>query len=785
MKQNLHQIIHASFDEYTRDTMKMVLLSALVGLIVAVGAIIFYWMVEASKHVFLGMCAGYQPSDPAGVAQIFAASETPFRRYMLILLPIFGGLLSGLLIYWLAPEAKGHGTDGVIDAYHHQGGKIRPVVPLVKALTSAITIGTGGSAGKEGPISQIGAGIASTIAKTFSLHKKEVRILMMAGLAAGIGAVFRAPLAAALFAADVLYREMDIEEEVIVPSIVSSIIAYAIFSMYYGWSALFSIPDMAFRNLWELVPYTIVAIVVSQCARLFIWIFYAVHTVFEKLRVKPYLKPALGGLIVGLVGFCVPDTLAEGYGVVQDAFSGGATLWLLAAVAFGKMVTTSFTLSSGGSGGVFGPSLVIGGCLGGMIGLAFEELTSMPLQTGAFVLLGMAGFFAAAAKTPISTIIMVSEITGGYYLLVPTMWVCILSFLLNRNMSLFQKQLPTRFDAPAKLGEMMSEMLMRMKVRDVYQRKPQPEFFVVRENQQLREIVNTFRHAHQLHYPLVDKEGLFLGVIDQSEVRRLLREKDLDKQIVAKDLLLLSPTLKLDDCLRTSIKQMIASGHDELFILENGRPIGLLSRHDIIDYYDRRMRQEETSLLPKMTRHVTLLGPNPPAEIKKPEIGSVHLSGLFYDLFMPDKTVLFHFLVNSLPQYCDEDRKKIVRELLERESIETTTIGDGIAIPHPRRRLDNNGSDVVIVVLQEPMYFGALDDKPVDIVCMVLCSGAHTHQAVMRTLALAFTQKGLADRLRARADEKEIVSLLGFERAPHFRFGKSNGGYGNYPNGIE
>jgi CIC family chloride channel protein len=758
-------------DEYTRTTMKMVLLSALVGLIVAVGAIIFYWMVEGSKHLFLGLIAGYYPTEAAGAPKLFAETSTSLRRYMLLLLPMLGGLLSGLLVYFLAPEAKGHGTDGVIDAYHHQGGKIRPIVPLIKAVASAITIGTGGSAGKEGPISQIGAGIASTIAKTFSLHKKEVRILMMAGLAAGIGAVFRAPLAAALFAADVLYRDLDIEEEVIVPSIISSIIAYALFAMYFGWEPLFAVPDMVFRNVLELIPYTIVAIVVSQCARLFIWMFYRVHACFEELRLPLYIKPAIGGLLVGSVGFFVPDALGEGYGIVQEAFSGGVTLWLLAAVAFAKMVTTTFTLSSGGSGGVFGPSLVIGGCLGGAIGLAFERFTSMPLQQGAFIMLGMAGFFAAAARTPISTIVMVCEITGGYHLLVPTMWVCILSFLLNRSMTLFQKQLPTRFDAPAKLGEMMAEMLVRMKVSEVYRRKPQQEFFAVREHQQLREVVDTFHHAYQKHYPLVNKDGLFLGVIDQAAVRRHVREKNLDQPIEALDLLLSVPGLKLDDTLRTAIKQMIASGHDELFILDNGRPIGLLNRHDIIDCYDRRMRQEETKVLPKMkrTQRITLLKAEPPAEAWKKATREVQFAGLFYDLEMPDKSALFHFFVNLLPQYSNEDRQKIVREILEREAMETTTIGDGIAIPHPRRRLDINGSDIVIAVLHEPMYFGAFDGKPVDIVCFVLCSGAEIHQTVMRTLALAFTQKKLAEKLRGRSSSKNIAELLQFPQAAYFQ----------------
>jgi len=449
-------------------------------------------------------------------------------------------------------------------------------------------------------------------------------------------------------------------------------------------------------------------------ARVFIWVFYHVHDWFDSFKVPMYFKPAIGGILTGCIGFVIPDALAEGYGMVQNALDGKVVLTTLGIVAVAKILTTSFTIASGGSGGVFGPSIVIGGCLGGVVGLWAQKVFPFPLQTGAFVLAGMAGFFSAASRVPISSIIMVSEITGSYHLLVPTMWVSILSFLLNRDMTLFRKQLPTRFDAPSKLGEMMSKILARMHVRDIYRTKPGQPLIILKENQHIKEVMETFVSSKQTQYPLTGSNGEFIGVIDQEEIRKLLHEPELDHLIIASDLLLPLPTVALEDNLKTAIRRMIGSGQEELIILEENRPIGLLTRHDIVDHYDRRMKVGEIT---------TAISKKDVIQARQ----EMHFDGVFYDLSCKNKSEVFRFLVPklSLPQ---DEQEILIADLLERDSREETGIGDGIAIPHSRcKRISHPCSNILIGVLQSPIPFNSLDGKPVDIVCIVLCSDAMAH----------------------------------------------------------
>ncbi|RJP64893.1 MAG: chloride channel protein, partial [Candidatus Abyssobacteria bacterium SURF_17] len=346
---------------------RLLILCGLVGVVAGLGAIAFYWMLEFTKHYALGAIAGYYPPGPGGEAPLFPEGSVPFHRWMLLFIPAVGGLVSGLIVYTFAPEAEGHGTDAAISAYHFKRGEIRGRIPLIKTIASAITIGTGGSGGREGPIAQIGAGFGSLLGKVLRLSTHERRILMAAGMSAGIGAIFHAPLAGALFAAEVLYKEMDLEYEVIVPAIISSVIAYAVFAVRFGWNPLFQTPGFVFENPAQLIPYFFLALVVAGGAALFIQIFYGVRDYFRTIPVPNHIKPAIGGLIVGVIGFFLPDALGTGYGVVQEAFAGRPGILLLVAIAFAKMLTTSFSIATGGSGGVFGPSVVIGGALGGAI----------------------------------------------------------------------------------------------------------------------------------------------------------------------------------------------------------------------------------------------------------------------------------------------------------------------------------------------------------------------------------------------------------------------------------
>jgi len=288
-----------------RRQIRLMLLSVLVGAATGIGAVIFYIATVVAVRVALGGGAGYWPEPHPGGEPHLAWPTLPSHALipgLLLLIPAVGGLLSGLLVWKFAPEAEGHGTDAAIKAYHEKDGLIRPRVPLIKTLASALTIGTGGSGGREGPIAQIGAGIGSTLANLLRLAPAERRVLMAAGVGAGVAAIFRAPLAGALFAAEVLYWSPEFESEVIIPAGIASVISYCTFGAVFGWAPLFTTPDMTFTNPMELFPYMLLALAMVLLAGLYTRTFYGFTDLFHKLRWPQWLKPAVGAFLTGVVG---------------------------------------------------------------------------------------------------------------------------------------------------------------------------------------------------------------------------------------------------------------------------------------------------------------------------------------------------------------------------------------------------------------------------------------------------------------------------------------------------
>ena len=278
------------------------------GIVAGVGAIVFYVATRAAEHYALGVVAGYYPEPRPGGEPSMAwlpAVDHPLRLWLLLVVPTVGGLLSGILVFTLAPEAEGHGTDSAISAYHNHQGQIRPRVPLVKIIASALTLGTGGSGGREGPIAQIGAGFGSVLGNLLRLRPAERRVLMAAGMGSGIGAIFRAPLAGTMFAAEVLYRSPEFEPEVIIPTGIASVISYCVFGAYSGWEPLFNIPDLKFTNPWQLGPYLVLAIFMALLAMLYTRTFYGCKRLFDRLPIPRHFRPAIGALLTGLVAVCL------------------------------------------------------------------------------------------------------------------------------------------------------------------------------------------------------------------------------------------------------------------------------------------------------------------------------------------------------------------------------------------------------------------------------------------------------------------------------------------------
>jgi CIC family chloride channel protein len=533
---------------------------------------------------------------------------------LLLLVPTVGGLLSGILVYTLAPEAEGHGTDAAIAAYHHHQGQIRPRVPLVKIIASAVTLGTGGSGGREGPIAQIGAGFGSFLGGLLRLRPAERRILMAAGMGAGVAAIFRAPLAGAIFAAEVLYRSPDFESEVIIPAGLASVLAYCTFGVAFGWAPLFSLPPeligvLSFNNPLSLASYTALALFLVVLAMLYTRTFYGVTYLFRRLALRPHLKPPIGAFLSGLLGVVlylvlgheeqVLAVLSFGYGILQDAMTaspaGKEGLYfalVLLAVAAGKIVTTGLTIGSGGSGGVFGPSMVIGGCGGGALGIVLHRLwPALAPHPASFVIVGMAGFFAAAAKTPFSTLVIVSEMTGNYNLLLPTLWVCALTFLLSDEQSIYSSQVESRSLSPAHQGDYVRAVLAGMQVSQFL--TPEQETPTLRPGDRLPEIIDRLSKTAYHGLPVTDDEGRYLGVVSLEEVHLAAQSPPLSTLVVAADLMRSDVTpLQPDDQLDRALELFVESDRLTLPIVDGTpekRVIGIVRRSDVSSTYLRHV----------------------------------------------------------------------------------------------------------------------------------------------------------------------------------------------------
>ncbi len=566
----------------------------LIGIIAGCGAIIFHYLCGLGMHYFLDMMAGYRPDAPAGEHLLLPHTQTPFNRWILLFLPALGGLVSGWIVYTFAPEAEGHGTDAAIDAYHHKGGLIRSRVPFIKTIASAITLTTGGSGGREGPIAQIGAGFGSFLATKFKLSERERRIMMAAGIGAGVGSIFRAPLAGALFAAEVLYRDPDFESEVIIPAGISSVVAYCLFCLVFGWGSLFHSPDFIFRNPLELGPYLVLAVILVLTAILYIKVFYGVTDLFKKFSFPNHFKPAVGGLITGIIGFFLPYTLAFGYGITQQAIFNQVAIPTLIALALGKIFTTSFSIGSGGSGGVFGPSIVIGGAMGGAVGKIFHLLIpSVVTSPGSFVIVGMAGFFAAASNTPISTIIFISEMTNSYHLLLPSLLVCSICYLLCQRWTIFENQVKSRIDSPAHAGEFMMDILQTIKVKNL--RHLIKEVRCVNEDMPFSEFKKIFSSTKQHYFPVIDRNGSFSGIFSSTDIRGVIFTLHIEQLVVMKDIMVsdLIYTTPSED-LNTVLLKLTQKNIDALPVVDeedSGHLLGLIYRRDIISHYNDHVRK--------------------------------------------------------------------------------------------------------------------------------------------------------------------------------------------------
>ena len=436
--------------------------AALLGIVGALCAQALTLLLRVSQTVFLNWIAGYHLPTFNADGSLRDAGTGAHGLWLIPLSTTLGGIFAGVLIYTLAPEAEGHGTDAVVNAYHNLAGVIRARVPIVKLVASAFTIGSGGSAGREGPTALMSAGIASLYASWRRRSDDERRLLMLVGAAAGLAAIFRSPIGTAIFAVEVLYSEAEFETGALIYTMFGSIVAYAVNGFFVGFEPLFNVPPKLAgpTTVTAYGWFALLGIVSGVVATALPMALYTTRDLFRRMRVPRHIKPAIGGLVVGLIALALPEVLGGGYGWMQSAIDGGIATNLLLVLAVGKTVAFAITVGSGGSGGVFAPGLFTGAMLGGFLAHWFHQ------PPAAFVVVGMAAVFAGAARVPIATLLMVSEMTGGYQLLVAAGLAVILSTVVQtvlsaplKYRSLYEAQVPTRADSPAHYARQVQRAL--------------------------------------------------------------------------------------------------------------------------------------------------------------------------------------------------------------------------------------------------------------------------------------------------------------------------------------
>ncbi len=573
--------------------------SALIGVFGALGALVFSVLVEWISDGTLLELVGYSMPMPGGESTDLSGFDLqqalhPTRRWLLFLVPSIGGLVSGWLVFKFAPEAEGHGTDAVIKAYHREGGEIRPRVAVIKMLASSITIGTGGSAGKEGPIAQIGATFGSYLGRRLNLNPRERRLLLIAGVAAGISSIFQSPLGGAFFAVEVLYRE-DIESEGIMPAMIAAITGYSVYSTIAGTSTVFTTPAYQFINPLELLPLIVFAVVCAVVGIAFTNAFYGTRNLFtNRLAIPTYLKPAIGGLLLGILAFFFPAVLGSSYGWLQQAINGNLPMTIMLIIVFAKIIGTSFTIGSGGSGGVFAPSLVIGGMLGGIYGLAMATLLpDLVTQPAAYVMIGMATFFAAVANVPIAMTIMISEMTGSYTLLVPLIFSGVIAHVLARRWSLYSEQVRSYNESPAHRHELAPELLSRIKVGSII--KHPVYYHSLVPDHTLDEIESVFTRTREVILPVTSAEEVageapeYVGLVLLDSIQPYLdSDTEFKHTVIALDIAEPFVSVNLDSSLDEVQAVFERVEYPELPVLDaSGLIVGFIRPGQVISAYHR------------------------------------------------------------------------------------------------------------------------------------------------------------------------------------------------------
>jgi CIC family chloride channel protein len=579
--------------------------AAAVGVAAGVAGAVLFGGLELFQRVLLEGVAGYTPLRADGETITASVEVQQFHPWILAFLPALGGLACGLLAR-LAPEIAGGGGDAMIDAFHQQGGRIRPRVIGLKALAAMFTLGSGGSGGREGPTMQIGGALGSLVAKLLRVSARERRILLVAGVAAGISAVFRTPLGAALLAVEVLYKD-GFESDALIPSVLASVVSYSVIISIFGQSTLFArVPRFPFHPQ-QLPLYGLLALLIAGLSAGFLAIYRRVRAAFQASRLPPWARPAFGGLLLGT--FAVPlivllgdhihqpgqglGLLGGGYGAVQMAIAGSEWLpegWtavaILAALAVAKVFAASLTIGSGGAAGDFAPSLAMGGLFGGAFGRAAQLLLHDPsIQPGAFALVGMGAFYGGIAHVPLAALVLVCELAGNYDLLVPLMLTQGIAFVALRKRALYEAQVSTLRESPVHRDTLMLSVLQTLRVSDVVRVGAAPVCFAPATT--LPDMLEQAGLASdQELFPVVSTEGRLVGLVTSATLRVAMAQRDDSAWVLAADLMQPPVSVQGGDDLRTTGERMLSSGLRELpIVTQEGAIVGLITESALAGVY--------------------------------------------------------------------------------------------------------------------------------------------------------------------------------------------------------
>ncbi len=556
--------------------------------------------------LFIGLAAGFSAvgvrwlintisglSFPGTGSLLTNIMNTPW--YIIMIVPVIGGIVVGPIIYYLAPEAKGHGVPEVMQAILQKGGVIRPRVSLVKAVASAITIGTGGSVGREGPIIQIGAGLGSTIGQFFKLPSSRLKILVGCGAAAGIAAAFNAPIAGALFAVEIILMDFAISN--FSPIVISSVTATVISHHFEGNYPAFPVPPYNLVSPWEMIFYLVLGILCGLVSFMFIKTLYFSEELFDnKFKFPPYLKPAIGGIILGGLALASPQILGIGYETIVNALSGKVLWYIAFGLIFMKVFATSITLGSGNSGGIFSPSLFMGVMTGSFFGFIvhyfFPDITATP---GAYALVAMGGLVAGTTRAPLTAMIIVFEMTKDYNIILPLMITCIISLALSSLLSresIYTLKLLLR-NIHLKEGT-DTNILKTIQVKDVYDEK----FDYVNVSDNFNLIVNKIIRGKGSEFPVLDNNGNIHGIISINDVKiHFFERENLKNLLIATDICnLYYETISLYDDCDSALDKMRQFDFEGMPVVESEdskKIIGMIWAKDIQDAYQRGIEKRE------------------------------------------------------------------------------------------------------------------------------------------------------------------------------------------------